>query len=468
MILVRFCPDVSAEELGWDSPATQRYFELDYAHKRYEPARLNDIPVFEVQAEKCLSRRRERTYRMRRSTFGLQSFRLQHFKAVRDSGEVELTPLTVFIGNNGSGKSSLIEGLEMFQIIATRDVNAAMHYGGGFDQIINTSVSHKPVGSAGTSGCSSQANPMSFALSGVIMGNVRIEAFLQIAKEPGKDVVFVQSEKLVQHGQDISSFDLKRNDLGKVEGTYTIDGIQRSFDIPDLAGNTSLLHMHIPGCPSDTFLRHFITNWQFVRLAPEHLGKPTPRSSTDGPTKLARDGSNIAEYLLDILNRSPQAFHSIIQTVRTIMPYTSDLQLHVSELERTVSLELTEKNCKIPGELLSTGTLRFVTLLALMRHPTPPPLLVIEEIENGLDPNSIHCIVDEIQRVVENGKMQIILTTHSPYLLGKLVLDHLVFTERIGDQAVFARPGDDKNLQKWAEKFDPGRLYLMNKLSRKG
>ena len=35
--------------------------------------------------------------------------RLKNFKAVRDSGEISFTPLTVFIGNNGSGKSSVIE-----------------------------------------------------------------------------------------------------------------------------------------------------------------------------------------------------------------------------------------------------------------------------------------------------------------------------------------------------------------------
>ena len=44
------------------------------------------------------------------------------------------------------------------------------------------------------------------------------------------------------------------------------------------------------------------------------------------------------------------------------------------------------KNFEVPGWLLSTGTLRIVALLACLRHPKPPPLLVVEEIENGLDP----------------------------------------------------------------------------------
>ena len=37
---------------------------------------------------------------------------VKNFKAIRESGRLKLTPLTVLIGNNGSGKSSLIEALE--------------------------------------------------------------------------------------------------------------------------------------------------------------------------------------------------------------------------------------------------------------------------------------------------------------------------------------------------------------------
>ena len=59
-------------------------------------------------------------------------------------------------------------------------------------------------------------------------------------------------------------------------------------------------------------------------------------------------------------------------------------------------LEMTEADFKVMGWLLSTGTLRVLALLALFRHPEPPPLIVIEEIENGLDPRTIHLIVEEI------------------------------------------------------------------------
>ncbi|MCF8146204.1 MAG: AAA family ATPase [Deltaproteobacteria bacterium] len=56
----------------------------------------------------------------------LFSFRLKNFKAVQDSKTIMFTPLTVFIGNNGSGKSSIFEGLETLQTLALHGLDAAM------------------------------------------------------------------------------------------------------------------------------------------------------------------------------------------------------------------------------------------------------------------------------------------------------------------------------------------------------
>lgn len=105
------------------------------------------------------------------------------------------------------------------------------------------------------------------------------------------------------------------------------------------------------------------------------------------------------------------------------MPFAEDLQPAItSELDRKVYLMMSEENIadKLPGWLLSTGTLRILALLAVLRHPTPSPVIIIEEIENGLDPRTIHLLVDEIRYFVESGRGQVIVTTHSPYLLDLL------------------------------------------------
>src|SRR5713101_1659655 len=80
---------------------------------------------------------------MRSKAPRLQSFRLKNFKAVRDSGSIRLTPLTAFIGNNGSGKSSIIEGLETLQAIVEEGLDKAMQQWRGFEHIWHKGVSHE-------------------------------------------------------------------------------------------------------------------------------------------------------------------------------------------------------------------------------------------------------------------------------------------------------------------------------------
>jgi predicted ATPase len=126
---------------------------------------------------------------------------------------------------------------------------------------------------------------------------------------------------------------------------------------------------------------------------------------------------------------------------------------------------MTEADYKVPGWLLSTGTLRLLALLACLRHPNPPPLLVVEELENGLDPRTVHLVVEEIRAAIEVGSIQIILTTHSPYLLDLLDLSHIVVVERIDGEPTFVRP-NQKELADWASKFSPGRLYTMGRLTK--
>jgi len=71
-----------------------------------------------------------------------------------------------------------------------------------------------------------------------------------------------------------------------------------------------------------------------------------------------------------------------------------------------------------------------------------------------------------LRNLVESGRSQVIVTTHSPYLLDLLPLWSIVLVERSEDKGpVFSRPDDNPALEKWAEKFGPGKLYTMQGLS---
>jgi predicted ATPase len=200
------------------------------------------------------------------------------------------------------------------------------------------------------------------------------------------------------------------------------------------------------------------------------MTEPLPQKRSYGTIKLDKTGSNIAEYLQSIRDIDVPAFNGIVETLRVALPYVEDLQPEItSELDRKVYLMMSEEKIadKLPGWLLSTGTLRILALLSVLRHPKPPPVIIIEEIENGLDPRTIHLLIDEIRNFVESGYGQVIATTHSPYLLDLLKLSQLVVVERDEyGSPVFMRPASQKSLEDWAQKFSPGKLYTMGKLRR--
>jgi len=409
----------------------------------------------------------------------IKSFQVNNFKAIRESGTVELTPLTVFIGNNGSGKSSFIEGLETYQTIIKHGLDVAMNRWRGFEHVRNRMNRHelKTLGST-----LFETNPMAFEMRRQI-GTTTFRSTMSVTL--GKESeLFIQNEKLF-FGKKLI---IERNDKNLIDfpefnthSSTTKNGISVLSDT--LAAAWAALPQHLPDVAkkpvmltkwleiitsNDQFWQNL--SWQFITLSPDNMGKPIQQQRIYGEIQLNKEGSNIAEYLSSIRHLSQSAFDGILETLQYVLPYAKDLQaVLISELERAVYLELTEGECQIAGWLLSTGTLRIIALLALLRHPKPPPLIVIEEIENGLDPRTIHLIVEEIRNVVESGKTQIIATTHSPFFLDLLLLEHIVLVERDDSgQPTFTRPASQKELEIWAERFTPGELYTMGRLTSAG
>lgn len=383
----------------------------------------------------------------------LKSIQIKNFKAVQNSKVIRLTPLTVFIGNNGSGKSSIIEALETYQAIVTSDLDLAMIPWRGFEYIRNQAVSRKLQRTNGDRPYAS--NPTEFNL---LWPNYR--ATMNITARAGGDELLIQKEQIDIKGKGV----IYRSSNGKV--SYP-DGEKSklstiTFDLPNGLSCVPFVDNEL-----NIDLHKNITQWQFLNLNPSAMLNPTPQKRSGGQIHLARNGSNIAEYLLSIQSNDLSAFVGIFEALQYVLPYASDLQPKItSELERSVYLQLTEADFKVPSWLFSTGTLRILALLAVLRHPTPPPLIIIEEVENGLDPRTIHLIVEEIRNVVESGLSQVILTTHSPYLLDLLPLSQIVLVERDSKgEPCFTRPANQKSLNTWAEQFTPGKLYTMGKLS---
>ena len=391
----------------------------------------------------------------------IESFQLKNFKAIRDSGPVEFTPLTVLIGENGSGKSSLVEGLETYNHIVKHQANVAMRRWLGFQHIAKFPVSPETDSRNGAK----TTNAIEIDLHGSVSDS-SFQARMGVINNPKTNETIIDYEQLYIETHRVIDRDR--------HGHVTILDRELTSDIPP---DLSVLPLPY-GLRVAVSLEHDDENllalkawdidfdWQFVRLRSGGIGYPQTLERSGWKISLESNGSNIAEYILDLRRQHRDAYDGVVETLQHILPYASAIEpVLTNDLERQVYIKMIEREFEVPGWLLSTGSLRILCLLALFRHPKPPPLIVIEEIENGLDPRAIHLIVDEMRDLVDSGRSQLIVTTHSPYLLNLMPLSSIVLVERKDGEPTFSRPADREDLDNWSRRFAPGDLYTMGALS---
>ncbi|MCX5671898.1 MAG: AAA family ATPase [Planctomycetota bacterium] len=117
----------------------------------------------------------------------------------------------------------------------------------------------------------------------------------------------------------------------------------------------------------------------------------------------------------------------------------------------SVLVRVREAGMQRPMELwdLSDGMLRFLCLGAALLNPLPPPFVAIDEPEAGLHPRLLPIIADIIKTASE--RTQVLITTHSPDLLNQFDLDDVAVMSREGPHAVWRRPGSRASLRKMLE-----------------
>lgn len=113
----------------------------------------------------------------------------------------------------------------------------------------------------------------------------------------------------------------------------------------------------------------------------------------------------------------------------------------------------------IPAARLSDGTLRYLCLLAILYHPTPPPLICLEEPEIGLHPDLISGLAEMLKEASQ--RTQLIVTTHSDLLVSKFTdqPEAVVICERTPEGTTLKRLKAD-DLKEWLEEYSLGEVWL--------
>ena len=122
--------------------------------------------------------------------------------------------------------------------------------------------------------------------------------------------------------------------------------------------------------------------WSFGRYTPPRQ----PQKADQRNDFLEENCANLG-LMLNRLRRDVAAKSRLLEMLARLYPEVQDFDVSIEG--GTVQVFLHEGRFSIPATRLSDGTLRYLCLLVLLCHPSPPPLLCIEEPELGLHPDAL-------------------------------------------------------------------------------
>ncbi len=115
----------------------------------------------------------------------------------------------------------------------------------------------------------------------------------------------------------------------------------------------------------------------------------------------------------------------------------------------------------VPAYAVSEGTLLTLGLLTVLSAPHPPHLVLIDDLERGLHPRALGDLVQQIRRLQEQDpELQIVAASHSPYLLDYLQADEILLTSLGDDGYAAVKPlTAHPEYDRWKDVMAPGEFW---------
>lgn len=157
-----------------------------------------------------------------------------------------------------------------------------------------------------------------------------------------------------------------------------------------------------------------------IQFDARELAKPV---SLSGAPEIRYDGFGVVAVIADLMLGGAEGsarLEAIKQSLKQIVPQARGLQVlrHEGRFELLVDFEHAKG---IPAHAVSEGTLILIGLLTLLHSVQRPKLILIDDLDRALHPKAQWELVAILRRLLEQDpELQIVATTHSPYLVDEL------------------------------------------------
>ena len=363
----------------------------------------------------------------------LSSLQVRNYKCLTNV-DIPLTPFHVIIGENDSGKTSLLEAM-------ARLYGCAKPLSGDFLSPLDQLLFHG-------SDCCTLAGSWSNSGDDTAAITLAIE---QARTGTAKGVIGIPSESGTYHSEQMAQFERYITGVRQMPEKFppVLQSLSQTLEkVVPYAFNPQRMRTSSPLDPEQKF-----------SMSPDGSGLSALLDAI-----LAHDAEQFSEIGRRFCERFPQ-FTAV--SLETSKPYRALVITRRSHSPRKTVFFETSRGLRLPASEVSNGAIFFLGLLALAHVPNPPKLLLIEEPENHVSPKRlaemIRLLRDLVEREGETAFPQIILTTRSPYVLSSFAPEEVTCMSRYPDDpglGVRARSlATAKNLESYGKEFYLGELW---------
>lgn len=363
-----------------------------------------------------------------------ETIRLKNYKVFKSLILKDLPKMAIFVGANGTGKSTLFDVFAFLGEALQGNVRSALANRGGFKEI-------KSRDSKGNIEIELQ-----FRLE--ITGKERLVTYL-ISINEFMGLPIIEREilryKRGRYGSPYHFLDFSKgigyaitNEEDFDKKDEELDREEQKLGSPDILAIKGL--GQFDRFKAANAFRNFIENWH---VSDFHISEARSVREAGYAEHISERGDNlplVAQYMFE---HHPDKFDDVLNKMQQRVPGVKKVEAKTTEDGRIV-LRFQDGAFKDPfiARYVSDGTIKMFAYLLLLNDPEPHPLLCVEEPENQLYPTLLPELLEEFRLYARHGG-QVFITSHSPDLLNAATLEEIYWLTKHDGYTKIYRAADD-------------------------
>lgn len=363
----------------------------------------------------------------------IESITIQNFKTFQNAEAKDLPDIAVFIGKNGSGKTTFFDVFGFLHDCLSGNVKSALAKRGGYREVISR-------GHDGEDICF----VIKFRPSA---GEPLITYELSIGQDERKAAVVNNEVVRLRRGEKGAPWIVLKfsrgegvaaaGELKRYEDVRLAEREKQQLEAPDILAIKGL--GQFKDFVAIAAFRRLVEDWY---VSDFRIDASRERQEAEYGEQLTRTGDNLSVVTKYIHDNHPHLFEEIIKKMKHRVPGVEKVEAQETQ-DGYIVLRFQDGKFKNPfsAKFVSDGTIKMFMYLVLLHDPTRHALLCVEEPENQLYPELLEELAEEFQSYASGG--QVFISTHSPDFLNAIPLNAIYCLEKKDGFTVIKRAIDN-------------------------